>query len=91
MCPASNLRHKSPTVLGSGIRRAPRASIYRLVAPQELKVLKSRAARQGHVCDVQDVIRLVTTQADLEKAEAIVDLAIEPQPFHQQIHRSDPA
>ena len=60
-----------------------------LVVPQELQVLEPRAARQQVVGDVQNVVRLAIGQVNLQQVETVVDLAVETQPFHQQMHRAD--
>ncbi|MFM7035934.1 MAG: hypothetical protein ACKOYJ_12260, partial [Planctomycetia bacterium] len=55
-----------------------------LVVPQQFQVLEPCPARQEVVGDVQDVIRLVVRQVNLEQAEAVIDRAIKLQPLRQE-------
>jgi len=54
-------------------------------------VLQPRVPRQQVVGDVQDVIRFVVGQVDLEQIKPLVDLLVEAQPLHQQVSRPDAA
>jgi len=62
-----------------------------LVVAAQFDVLQTGAVAQGVVSEVEDVIRLVVGQVDLEQVQVPVDGLGEPELAHQEMHGADAA
>ena len=62
-----------------------------LVVAAQFDVLQAGAVAQGVVGEVEDVIRLVVRQMDLEQVQPVVDGLGEPELAHQEVHGADAA
>jgi hypothetical protein len=84
-------RQKSPAVVGSGRRRAPRGVEEDLVAAAEFQVLQTGAVAQGVVGEGQDVIGFVVGEVELQQVQAVVDGVDEAHVARQGVQGADAA
>ena len=74
-----SLRQKSPAVVGSGMRWAPKRVEVGLVLATVLEVIEARPAGEEVEGDVEDVVRLVVGQVKLQERDRLVDRPAEVQ------------
>ena len=82
-------RQKSPAVVGSGIRWAPKASRKALVDPQGVQIFETGAVGQQVIRDGQHMVGFVIGQMPLEQDEVGVDIVDQTGMASQQEHGAD--
>ena len=88
---SQNRRQKSPAVVGSGIRSALGGVEINLVVTSQFEVFDPLTAGEGVEGNVQDMIRLVIREMDLEQVKIGVDVVNQAGPTRQEEHGGDAA